>query len=51
MGPDRRHASLVALSYGTGDAQKTMGVIALALITGRLTWMRRLQRVAVLGSS
>ncbi|SIR68802.1 inorganic phosphate transporter, PiT family [Williamsia sterculiae] len=26
-------ASLVALSHGTGDAQKTMGVIALALIT------------------
>jgi len=31
-------ASLVALSHGTGDAQKTMGVIALALITtGHLT--------------
>ncbi|GAC67959.1 inorganic phosphate transporter [Gordonia soli] len=26
-------ASLVALAHGTGDAQKTMGVIALALIT------------------
>ena len=26
-------ASLVALSHGTNDAQKTMGVIALALIT------------------
>lgn len=31
-------ASLVALAHGTGDAQKTMGVIALALITtGHLT--------------
>jgi PiT family inorganic phosphate transporter len=31
-------ASLVALSHGTNDAQKTMGVIALALITtGHLT--------------
>ena len=28
-------ASLVALSHGTNDAQKTMGVIALALITNR----------------
>lgn len=31
-------ASLVALAHGTGDAQKTMGVIALAMITtGHLT--------------
>lgn len=31
-------ASLVSLAHGTGDAQKTMGVIALALIsTGHLT--------------
>ena len=31
-------ASLVSLAHGTGDAQKTMGVIALALIvTGNLT--------------
>ena len=37
LGPDR-DASLVALSHGTNDAQKTMGVIALALITtGHLT--------------
>ena len=37
-GARSRTASLVALSHGTNDAQKTMGVIALALITtGHLT--------------
>jgi phosphate/sulfate permease len=31
LGPGRR-ASLVSLAHGTNDAQKTMGVITLALV-------------------